>query len=124
MPAVAKAAADPTVPTWTNSRASDLCRRTAGPVPHAGNRFAFEFCGDVTWAYRLAPGEMDMHIDEGPVEHKGQVAPCIYQVDGGVFRWCPGRIGSGRRLTSFPSVDDEKYLSLVFRRAPRRARRK
>ena len=40
----------------------------------------------------------------------GQVAPCLYHVEGNGLRWCPGRIGSGRRLSAFPSVDDPKYL--------------
>jgi hypothetical protein len=67
---------------------------------------------------------MDMHVQEGPEEHKGQVAPCIYHIDGGVLRWCPGRIGSGRQPTTFPSVDDDRYICLVFRRVPRRNGRK
>ena len=71
-------------------------------------------------SFELAPGgQMDMKVEEGPADHKGQVAPCIYQVDAGVLKWCPGRIGSGRRLSAFPSVDDERYLCLIFRRARR-----
>jgi hypothetical protein len=93
----------------------------------AGNRYAFEFVGGDVYmgTFELAAGgHMDMHVDEGPADHKGQTAPCIYQVDGGVLRWCPGRIGSGRRLSAFPSVDDDRYLCLVFRRNPRRTSRK
>jgi hypothetical protein len=129
MPAVAKAQADPKTRSDLE-QLQGVWTSVAGPCDArfliAGNRFAFEFCdGDVYMGtFEIAPGEMDMHVEEGPAEHKGQVAPCIYHVEGGVLRWCPGRVGSGRRLTSFPSVDDEKYLSLVFRRAPRRARRK
>ena len=130
MPAVAKAHADSKT-RGDLDQLQGVWMSVAGPCEArfliAGNRFAFEFCdGDVYMGtFEVAPGgEMDMHVEEGPADHKGQVAPCIYHVEGGVLRWCPGRIGSGRRLTSFPSVDDEKYLSLVFRRAPRRARRK
>jgi hypothetical protein len=129
MPAVA-----PT-PTLSAGRADldqlqGVWTSVAGPVEArfliAGTRYAFEFVGGDIYigSFEIAPGHMDMSIDEGPADHKGQVAPCIYHVDGGVLRWCPGRIGSGRRLTAFPSVDDEKYLSLVFRRAPRKARRR
>jgi hypothetical protein len=129
MPVVAPA------PTPSASRADldqlqGVWTSVAGPCEArfliAGKRYAFEFVGGDVYigTFEIAPGQMDMNIDEGPVEHQGQVAPCIYHVDGGVLRWCPGRIGSGRRLTAFPSVDDEKYLSLVFRRAPRKARRR
>lgn len=93
----------------------------------AGSRFAFEFVGGDLYmgTFDLAPGgHMDMHVLEGPADHKGQVAPCIYHIDGGVLRWCPGRIGSGRRLSAFPSVDDDRYLCLVFRRAPKARARK
>ncbi|HJZ90164.1 MAG TPA: hypothetical protein VKE40_04780 [Gemmataceae bacterium] len=122
MPAVAPAEAktrsdlDQLQGVWTS---------VAGPCEArfliAGSRFSFEFVGGDIYigTFKLAPGEMDMLIEEGPADHKGQVAPCIYHVEGGVLRWCPGRIGSGRRLSAFPSVDDRRYLCLVFRRAPR-----
>jgi hypothetical protein len=122
MPAVAPAEAktrsdlDQLQGVWTS---------VAGPCEArfliAGNRFSFEFVGGEIYigTFKLAPGEMDMLIEEGPADHKGQFAPCIYHVEGGVLRWCPGRIGSGRRLSAFPSVDDHRYLCLVFRRAPR-----
>ena len=128
MPALVKAPADPGTRADLD-QLQGVWTSVAGPCEArfliAGNRFAFEFCGGDVYigTFELSPGGMDMKIEEGPPEHRGQVAPCIYHVEGGVFRWCPGRIGSGRRLTSFPSVDDEKYLSLVFRRAPRRTRR-
>jgi hypothetical protein len=100
MPAVAPAEAktrsdlDQLQGVWTS---------VAGPCEArfliAGNRFSFEFVGGDIYigTFKLAPGEMDMLIEEGPADHKGQVAPCIYHVEGGVLRWCPGRIGSGRR---------------------------
>jgi hypothetical protein len=110
MPALAKAA-----PAATKSDLEALqgvWTSVAGPREArfliAGSRFTFEFVG----------GELYM-VEEGPADHKGLVAPCIYQVDAGVLKWCPGRIGSGRRLSAFPSVDDERYLCLIFRRARR-----
>jgi uncharacterized protein (TIGR03067 family) len=87
----------------------------------AGNRFTFEFLdGDVYMGtFELdgaaEPRRMDMRIEEGPDKHRGQVALCIYHVDGGVLRWCPARIGADQRLSCFPCVDDERYLSLVFK---------
>lgn len=90
----------------------------------AGRRFAFEFVGGDIYmgTLDLAPGQMDMHVEEGPADHRG-VSKCIYQLDGGVLRWCPGRPGSGKRPAGFPDVADSRYLSLVFRRAGRGVRR-
>ena len=87
----------------------------------AGSRFAFEFVGGDVYigTFTLAPGQMDMHVEEGPAEVRGQTTACLYHVEGGVLRWCPGRPGSGRRPGAFPSVDDPRYLSIVFRHARR-----
>ena len=129
MPAVAPAPS-PSATRADLDQLQGVWTSVAGPVEArfliAGTRYAFEFVGGEVYigTFEIAPGQMDMLVEAGPAEHKGQVAPCIYHVEGGVLRWCPGRIGSGRRLTAFPSVDDEKYLSLVFRRAPRKGRRK
>ena len=86
----------------------------------AGRRFTFEFAaGDIYMGtFELAPGQMDMHVEEGPADHRG-TSKCIYHLDGGVLRWCPGRPNSGRRPAAFPDVADSRYLSLVFRRAGR-----
>ena len=98
----------------------------AGPRPArllvAGRHFTFEFVGGDIYmgTFDLAPGQMDMHIEEGPAEHAGRLSRCLYQLDGGVLRWCPGRPGSGQRPTAFPDVDDARQLSLVFRRVHRR----
>lgn len=90
----------------------------------AGRRFAFEFVGGDIYmgTLDLAPGQMDMHVEEGPPDHCA-TSKCIYQLDGGVLRWCPGRPGSGKRPAAFPDVADSRYLSLVFRRAGRSPRR-
>jgi uncharacterized protein (TIGR03067 family) len=85
-------------------------------------RFTFEFIGGEVYegTIRLdasaSPARMDMRIEEGPAAQKGQLAMCIYHVDGDVLRWCPTQPGAGYRLTRFPSVDDDHYYSLVFRR--------
>ena len=89
----------------------------------AGNRFSFEFIGGEIYigTFTLGRnGQMDMHVQEGPLDHKSLVAPCLYELQGGVLRWCTGRIGTDRRPESFPNVEDEHKLSFVFRRAPRR----
>ena len=85
----------------------------------AGRRFTVEFVGGDVYmgTFDLVPGKMDMHIEEGPPEHAGHLSMCIYHLDGGVLRWCPGRPGSDKRPSAFPDVDDSRYLSLVFRRA-------
>jgi hypothetical protein len=90
-----------------------------------GRRFSFEFVGGDIYmgTFDLAPGQMDMHIEAGPAEHVDRLSRCIYQLDGGVLRWCPGRPGSDRRPAAFPDVDDPRQLSLVFRRETRPARR-
>ena len=87
----------------------------------AGHRYTFEFADGELYMGTLAvtAGRMDMHIEEGP-KHVGLVTRCLYHVEGGVLRWCPGKPGSDRRPTEFPSVDDPKYLSLVFRKAARK----
>jgi hypothetical protein len=89
----------------------------------AGNRFAFEFLdgeggiyiGSIKVAGDGLLRHLDMHIEEGPEGHRGQTAMCIYHLDADILRWCPSRPGAIARLTSFPSVDDDKYLSLVFK---------
>jgi hypothetical protein len=88
----------------------------------AGNRYTFEFvAGDVYMGViELADGHMIMRIEEGPAEHRGQISLCLYHVEGDVLRWCPGRPGSGSKPSAFPSVDDPRYLSIVFRHARRR----
>lgn len=90
----------------------------------AGNRFTVEVDDDIYMGtVELAGGEMDLHIEAGPARHVGTVSRCLYQLDGGVLRWCPGRPGSGQRPAAFPDVDDPRHLSLVFRRVRRAARR-
>lgn len=88
----------------------------------AENRFTFEFIDGEVYlgTFHLdpaaAPKQMDMRIEEGPLATRGQLAHCIYHVDEQVLRWCSTVPGAGYRLTRFPSVDDDHYYSLVFRR--------
>ncbi|MCS6864213.1 MAG: hypothetical protein RMJ56_17525 [Gemmataceae bacterium] len=97
----------------------------AGPRPArlliAGHRFTFEFLGGAIYmgTFELANGQMDMHIETGPAQHVGCCSQCIYRLEGGLLRWCPGKPGSSQRPSSFPDVDDPRYLSLVFRRDKR-----
>jgi hypothetical protein len=88
-----------------------------------GSRFAFEFldgeAGIYIGSFKLSGDghlrHLDMHIEEGPDDHRGQTAMCIYHLDADILRWCPCQPGAKARLTGFPSVDDDKYLSLVFK---------
>jgi len=91
----------------------------------AGNRFTFELVGNDIYMGTFfldeeeEPRQIDMLTEEGPDQAKGRIALCIYQIEGDVLRWCPTKPGTDRRLQSFPSVDDERYLSLVLKRTKR-----
>jgi uncharacterized protein (TIGR03067 family) len=88
----------------------------------SGNHFTVRFAdGDIYMgAFELnptaSPRSMDMRIDDGPAEHKGKTAFCIYELNGLVLRWCAAAPGSTKRLTAFPAVDDPRSLCLLFRR--------
>lgn len=90
-----------------------------------GNRYTFEFIGGDIYmgTLELSPDGLDMRIEAGPQDHQGKAALCLFRLEGGVLRWCPGRPGSNRRPTSFPLVDDPRYLSFVFRQMRRVNRR-
>ena len=87
----------------------------------AGTRYTFEiengpiYMGTFFLDDEEAPKQIDMLIEEGPAKEKGRIALCIYHLEGDVMRFCPTAAGSDRRLLSFPSVDDNRYLSLVFK---------
>lgn len=119
------------------ARAADLeqlqgaWESVAGPRPArlliAGSRFTFEFLGGDIFMGTLFldatgdPKQMDMLIEEGPLDVKGLMALCIYHLAGDVLRWCPTKPGGDRRLSCFPSVDDDRYNSMVFKHVrPRR----
>lgn len=128
MPALAPAATPPTARTELDDL-QGVWTSVAGPrearLVVAGRRFCFEFVGGDVYmgTLDLADGQMTMHIEEGPAEYRGQQTQCLYRAEGDVLRWCPGRPGSDRRPAAFPSVDDPRYLSLVFRHARRRGAR-
>jgi uncharacterized protein (TIGR03067 family) len=62
------------------------------------------------------PKTMQMHIDEGPAQHRGKSALCIYELDGNTLRWCTAGPGQTERPATFPAEDHPQYLSLVFQR--------
>src|SRR5262245_17103061 len=102
---------------WSSVAGPKECRLLV-----AGNRFAFEFLdsgviyiGTYLLDTRAEPKQMDMRIEAGPPAYQGQLALCIYHLESDVLRWCPTRPGSNYRLDSFPSIDDDRYLSLVFK---------
>src|SRR5690348_6920933 len=104
--AIVAPAADPSVRSALEAL-QGVWASVAGPrearLLIAGHRFTFELVGGELYmgTFDLTPGGMDMHIEEGPAEHVGHHTRCIYQLDGGVLRWCPGRPGSDRRPSSF-----------------------
>lgn len=110
--------------TWTC-----IAGRRQARLLIAGRRYTFEFLdgdgefymGTFVIDPTTSPKIMDMLIDEGPERHRGQTSLCIYQLDGDVLHWCPSRPGSEDRHRRFPSVDDDRFLSLVFKheRRPR-----
>ena len=120
MPALAPAA-NPAVRT-TLEQLQGVWTSVAGPrearLLIAGHRFTFEFADGELYmgTFELVPDGIDMHIEEGP-KFVGLGSKCRCHVEGGVLRWCPGRPGSDRRPTSFPNVNDPRYLSLVFRQS-------
>jgi uncharacterized protein (TIGR03067 family) len=89
----------------------------------AGSRYTFEFHdGDIYMGTFFlddeeTPRQIDMLIEEGPTKEKGLISLCVYHLEGDVLRWCPTKPGSDRRLRSFPSVEDQRYASTVFKRA-------
>jgi uncharacterized protein (TIGR03067 family) len=94
----------------------------------AGDRFTFEFVeGEIYMGTFFLdseedPKQIDMLIEQGPAKVKGLIALCIYHVEGDILRWCPTKPGADRRLRNFPAIEDDRYLSLVFKHVrPRRS---
>lgn len=89
----------------------------------SGQHYSFEILdGDVfigTFDLELdeSPRRMNMKVAAGPNGLQDQTARCIYHIEGDVLRWCGGKPGSKCELHSFPSVHNDCFLSLVFRRA-------
>lgn len=88
----------------------------------AGRHFTVRFLdGDLYMGtFTLNPGghpkTMEMHIEEGPANHQGKVARCLYDVAADALRWCATEPGATDRLGGFPAAQDRRYLSLLFRR--------
>jgi uncharacterized protein (TIGR03067 family) len=100
-----------------------IAGRRKGNFLITGNRFTFEFQSGEIYKGTLSvdatpdPRHMDMQIEEGPEKHKGKLTRCIYQLeDEDTMHWCPAAPGVAERLSWFPTVRDERYLSMVFRR--------
>jgi uncharacterized protein (TIGR03067 family) len=61
------------------------------------------------------PATMDVRVEEGPPQHKGQLARCIWEVDGDMLRWCTALPGQPGRPADFAEADP-RHLCLVFHR--------
>jgi hypothetical protein len=96
--------------------------RRAGELFISGTTFNLRFLdgtaykGSFTLVSEGACQVMNMHVEEGPSKHKGKSARCLYCLDLGLLRWCPSEPGSDERLTTFPDLEDPRYLHTVFRR--------
>jgi hypothetical protein len=88
----------------------------------SGNHFTIFFLDGDIYMGRFdlgltgLPLSLDFHIEEGPPRHKGQLARCYYEVNGDHLLWCTGGPGGQDDVTEFPSPDDPRYLTLMFRR--------
>lgn len=89
----------------------------------SGNHYAFEiidgdvFIGTFDLQTESNPRRMNMSVVAGPDSYREQTARCIYHVEGDVLRWCGSKPGSKCELSSFPSIENDCFLSLVFKRA-------
>jgi uncharacterized protein (TIGR03067 family) len=94
----------------------------------AGGLFTVRFAdGDVYMgAFRLDPTlwpkAIDMRVDEGPAQHRGKIALCVYDLHGDALLWCPTEPGTTERLAAFPPENDPRYLYTEFRRVRPRPR--
>src|SRR5438874_10330357 len=101
--------------------------RRAGELFISGRTYSLRFLDGTSYqgtfelhaavpASEAAPRHMLMHIEEGPPKHRGKSAWCIYSLEVGQLRWCPGEPGSAEKLTAFPDLEDRRFLNTVFRR--------
>lgn len=96
--------------------------RRAGELSISGATFNLRFLDGTSYKGHfelISEGScqlMHMHIEEGPSKHKGKSARCLYSLDVGLLHWCPCEPGSDERLTTFPDLEDPRYLHTVFRR--------
>ena len=103
--------------TWVS-----VSGRRQAELLFAGHHFTVRFMdGDLYMGkFTLNPGGrpkiMEMQLDEGPANHQGKVARCLYDLAPDALRWCAPEPGSTERLGSFPSSQDRHYLTLLFRR--------
>jgi uncharacterized protein (TIGR03067 family) len=127
----ARAAIDPAV---ENEVLTDLERLQGAWLSTDGRRqaefivsgylFAVRFVDGDTYlgTFRLGPDQqpraMDMLIDEGPAQHRGKIARCIYALEDDTLHWCAGEPGAEERPEAFPPENSRKYLSLRFHREP------
>ena len=120
-PAVPEAAAPRELDALQGTWFSVAGRREAEMLI-SGNHFAVRFSdGDIYIGvfdldHTEAPKTMAMRIHEGPVQHKGKTALCIYALDSHHLHWCAAPPGHSERLTAFPAEDVGRHLYLVFQR--------
>jgi uncharacterized protein (TIGR03067 family) len=63
------------------------------------------------------PRQMDMTVLEGPGKHKDRTFLGLYELIGEtMLKWCPGLPDLKHRLHEFPDLEDESFLTIVFKR--------
>jgi len=103
--------------TWVS-----VSGRRQAELLFAGHHFTMRFLdgdlymGTFTLNPERTPKVMEMRIEEGPPNHQGKVARCLYDLAPDSLRWCAPEPDSNERLERFPSSQDRHYLSLLFRR--------
>jgi uncharacterized protein (TIGR03067 family) len=87
----------------------------------SGNLFTVHFAdgaiymGSFTLGVNGRNRTMDVHVEEGPTQHRGQLALCIYELDRDTLRWCTNSPGQETRPAGF-AESHPMHLCLVFRR--------
>lgn len=77
----------------------------------AGNHFAVKlgrsriYMGTFDIDPTTQPRAMDMLVEQGPVQHSGKIALCIYELEGDRLRFCAAEPGDEDRLTAFPDSE-------------------
>lgn len=100
-----------------------IAGRREGRLLISGGSLTLEFADGTVYMGKVTIGRtgrfatMDVRVEEGPPKHKGQLALCIYEINGETLDWCTASPGQTERPTEFAERDPQ-HLHLVFRREP------
>ncbi len=88
----------------------------------AAHNFALRFPnGDIylgiyTVDPTATPAAMDMSVEDGPEQYRGQTALCLFELEGNTLRWRPNEPGNPERHAAFNAEGEGKWPTLVLRR--------